>query len=71
MPADWQSVTVEGPHTLVVTTTAPVNPVWFLHDGWSQQVPVPPVWNRYPHMTQELDWIARVSNQPSHPVHGR
>ena len=69
VPADWQSVTVEGPHTLVVTTTAPVNPVWFEHNGLSQLVPVPPVWNRYPNMTQELHWIARVSNQPSNPVY--
>ncbi len=69
VPADWKSVTVQGPHTLVVTTTAPVNPVWFEHNGLSQLVPVPPVWNRYANMTQELHWIARVSNQPSNPVY--
>ena len=69
VPADWKSVVVKGPHTLVVTTTTPVNPVWFEHNGLSQLVPVPPVWKHSRNMRAELQWIARVANQPSNPVY--
>jgi len=69
VPADWKSVTVANAHTLVVTTTAPVNPVWFEHNGLSQLVPVPPVWKHSSNMADELRWIASVSDQPNNPIY--
>ena len=37
----WQSVTASGPDTVVITTTKPVNPVWFEHNALGQLMPFP------------------------------
>lgn len=70
VPTDWSSVTAPNSHTVVVTTTKAVNPVWFEHNGLSQFVPLPKQqWDRYSNMTQELNWIKKVGVTPSNPVY--
>lgn len=70
VPQDFASVTAPNSQTVVVTTTRPVNPVWFEHNGLSQLVPVPKfAWDRYANMTQELTWIKSISNDPSNSVY--
>ncbi len=66
IPAEWQSVTAPNSHTVVITTTQPVNPVWFEINGIAQLAPVPEsVWNQYPtNMTKELTFIKSVANEP-------
>ena len=51
---------------MVITTTQPVNPLWFEINGIAQLSPIPKaVWDRYPNnMTQELKWIQSVANEP-------
>ncbi len=67
MPTDWQSVTAEGSHTVVIQLTHPANPQWFIHNGLTQIFPVSQsVWDRYPNnMTQELKFIQSVGNKPT------
>ena len=67
VPADWKSVTAKGSNKVVVTLNKSVNPQWFIHNGLAQISPVPEsVWNKYPHnMTQELQYIKSVSNNPT------
>lgn len=67
VPKDWKSVTAQGPDTVVITLTKPVNPQWFIHNGLGQLTPVPKsVWDKYPHsMTKELKFIESVSNDPT------
>ncbi|MHB1611867.1 MAG: peptide ABC transporter substrate-binding protein [Sulfobacillus sp.] len=69
VPKDWQSVTAQGTHTVVITLNKEVNPQWFIHNGLGQITPVPEsVWNVYPNnMTKELKFIENVSNQPTNP----
>jgi len=69
MPQGWKSVTAPNPHTLVVTTTTTVNPVWFELNGLAQLVPVPSVWNKYANMTKELNWINSVAANAANPVY--
>ncbi|MGC8487376.1 MAG: peptide ABC transporter substrate-binding protein [Clostridia bacterium] len=66
IPNEWRSVTAPNPHTVVITTTQPVNPLWFEINGIAQLSPIPKaVWDRYPNnMTQELKWIQSVANEP-------
>lgn len=69
--ADWKSVVAKNSRTVVVTTTKPVNPVWFEHNGLAQIMPAPAAaWDRYPHnMLKELRFIEKVSNSPSNPLY--
>ncbi|NMP22754.1 peptide ABC transporter substrate-binding protein [Sulfobacillus harzensis] len=70
VPTDWKSVTAEGAHTVVITTTKSVNPIWFEHNGLSQLVPIPKkTWDRYSNVDQELHWIQSISDSPSNPVY--
>jgi len=71
VPSLWQSVTAEGPHTVVVKLTTPRNPQWFIRNGLGQIFPVPAqVWNKYPHnMTAELQFINSVGNSPNNAVY--
>lgn len=67
IPSDWTSVTATGTHTVKVTLANPANQSWFIHNGLGQLVPVPAAqWNRYPNnMTEELNWIKSIANQPT------
>ena len=80
LPADWKSAVATNRHTLVVTTTKAVNPVWFEMNGLSQIVPVPAsVWAHYPaangqgidraDMTKELKWISSIGNAPTNAAY--
>jgi peptide/nickel transport system substrate-binding protein len=65
VPNDFKSGKVTGTDTFVVTTTTPVNPTWFIHNGLGQLIPIPQVWNKYPNnMTQELKFIQKYGNSP-------
>lgn len=70
VPSKFKSVVMAGPYTVVVTTTAPVNPEWFIGNGLSQLTPVPvTVWDKYPHnMAKELAYIKQVATNPLNPV---
>lgn len=69
MPSLWKSVTTPNAETLVVTTTEPVNPVWFEHNGLAQLIPIPKsVWDHSSTMTGELTYISKVANAPSNSV---
>ncbi len=67
VPADWQSVTADGSHTVIVTLAHPANQTWFIHNGLGQLIPVPvSAWNKYPsNMTEELTYIKSIANVPS------
>jgi peptide/nickel transport system substrate-binding protein len=71
MPTDWKSVTADGPHTVVITTTKPVNQQWFIRNGIGEIIPVPKaVWDRYPtNMKKEMAFINSVANSPNNPVY--
>lgn len=70
VPSGWKSVTADGPYTVVIRTTKPVNPVWFEHNGIAQINPLPKaVWDKYPNLTKELSWIVKVAPTPSNPVY--
>lgn len=71
MPDDWQSVTAQGAHTVVVHLAHPANPVWFIHNGLSQVFPVPQsVWDKYPeNMNKELQMILAAGNTPTNPLY--
>src|SRR5579875_638997 len=70
VPADWKSVAADGAHTVIVTTTHPVNPTWFIYTGLAQLIPIPKqVWDRYSNMTKELAWIKQVGSEPGNPVY--
>lgn len=71
VPGDWKSVVAVSPSTVVITTTKPVNPTWFIYNGIGQLEPVPAsVWDKYPHhMTQEMNFIKSVANSPSNKVY--
>jgi peptide/nickel transport system substrate-binding protein len=71
VPLEWQAVTAPNAHTLVVTTTQPVNPSWFEINGLTQIIPMPEAtWNRYPtNVTKELQWINSIADQPMNPVY--
>ena len=65
IPRDWKSVTTNGAHTVVVTTTKPVSPTWFEINGLDEMVPIPKaVWDHSSNMRQELSWIQAQSNRP-------
>ncbi|MGC8487225.1 MAG: peptide ABC transporter substrate-binding protein [Clostridia bacterium] len=68
VPSQWKSVTVNGPYTLTVSTTSPVNPTWFELNGLAQLVPVPSAWDKYSSMTQELHFIDKLGNEPLNPI---
>jgi peptide/nickel transport system substrate-binding protein len=68
IPADWKSVVATGPHTLVVTTTHPVNPVWFEENGLTKLTPIPvSVWKHSSNLTTELKWLYQVGSRPLSP----
>jgi peptide/nickel transport system substrate-binding protein len=68
LPTDWKSVTAPNPHTLVLTTTKPVNPLWFEENGIAQLYPVPKaVWDHSANWTTELRWIAKVGVNSAAP----
>ena len=70
MPALWKSVTTPNSHTLVVTTTKPVGPRWFEHNGLAQLIPIPKtVWDKSSNMTTELSFILKVGAEPTNPVY--
>lgn len=71
VPKDWQSVTAPNSHTVIITTTKPVNPVWFIHNGIGQLEPVPAsAWDKYPtNINRELRFIQSVANSPNNPVY--
>lgn len=70
VPGDWKSVHVTGLYTFSITTTKPVNPAWFEHNGLGQIVPVPKsTWERYANPLQELNWIKSVSATWSNRVY--
>jgi peptide/nickel transport system substrate-binding protein len=69
-PTLWKSVTAQGAHTVVVTTTTPTNPVWFEHNGLTQLVAMPQsVWGKYASLNRELAWISSIGDNPSNPVY--
>ncbi len=69
IPADWKSVVAHGSKTVVITTTTPVNAVWFIQDGIAEITPVDKaVWDKYPtNKDKELEFINSLSNSPSSP----
>ena len=70
LPALWQSVVAPNAHTVVVTTTKSVNPVWFIHNGLAQFIPIPKsVWAKHHNLTKELSWIKSIANKPMNPVY--
>jgi peptide/nickel transport system substrate-binding protein len=70
MPTLWKSVQATGPYTVQITTAKPVNANWFELNGIAQLVPVPKQqWDRYSNMTQELNWIKSISNEPMNPIY--
>lgn len=70
MPTDWKSVVASGAHSVVITTTKSVNPVWFEHNGISRRVPLPKkTWDRYQNVNQELAWIKSISNAPTNSIY--
>ncbi len=65
LPTRWQSVTSDGPDTVVVTLNKASNPQWFLHNGLAQIVPAPKsVWDIHKNMDNELAFIKSVANDP-------
>lgn len=61
-----KSVTAQGTHTVVVTTTKPVSPTWFEHNGLGQFVAIPKsVWDMSSSPNQELKDIEQLWNQPT------
>jgi peptide/nickel transport system substrate-binding protein len=70
MPTMWKSVQATGPYTVQITTSKPVNANWFELNGIAQLVPVPKQqWDRYSNMTQELNWIKSIANEPTNPIY--
>lgn len=71
IPNIWQSVVASGPDTVVVTTTKPRNPEWFIRNGLDEIIPIPKsVWDKYPNnMSQEMSFINSVANSPLNPVY--
>jgi len=71
IPNDWKSVVADGTHTVVVTTTSPRNPQWFIRNGIDEITPVPEsVWNKYPNnMAEEMSFINSVANSPLNAVY--
>lgn len=71
MPTEWKSVVAANQDTVVITTTEPRSPDWFVRNGIAQIIPVPAsVWNKHPNnMTQELAFINSVANAPTNPVY--
>lgn len=69
-PSLWQSVTADGPDTVVVKITSPRNPAWFVRNGLGQIIPAPAsVWDKYPgNMTEELHYIDSLANSPESSV---
>lgn len=67
VPADFQSVTADGPDKVIVTLVHPENQTWFIHNGLAQIIPVPAsVWDKYPtNMTAELNYIKSIANIPT------
>jgi len=69
VPNDWQSVVAKNPYTVVITTTQPVNPVWFELNGIAQIIPIPKsVWDVHHNMTKELNYINTIGNSPTNPA---
>lgn len=70
VPTLWKSVTPKNAHTVVITTTKPVNPLWFEYNGIGQLFPIPKAtWDKYSNMTQELSFIQSMFNAPKNPVY--
>lgn len=71
MPTIWKSVVAKGTDTVIITTTVPRNPQWFIRNGINQIIPVPKsVWNRYPtNMAREMTWINSIANSPTNPAY--
>jgi peptide/nickel transport system substrate-binding protein len=67
-PSDFKSITTPNSSTVVVETTHPVNPAWFIQNGIGQIYPVPAsVWNKYANWTTEEKWIEKVAVNPASP----
>ncbi|MGC8489548.1 MAG: peptide ABC transporter substrate-binding protein [Clostridia bacterium] len=61
VPSLWKSVVAQGSDKVVITTTQPVNPQWFIYNGLTQLVPIPKAqWDKYSNMNQELKWINSI-----------
>lgn len=69
IPNDVKSITAPTRYTLVVNTTKPVNPTWFITSGLSSFTPVPQVWHKYANMGKELSWIQSIANAPLNPIY--
>jgi len=70
VPSLWKSVAAEGTDKVVVTTTQPVNPQWFIYNGLTQLVPIPKAeWDKYSNMNQELAWINKIAANFKNPVY--
>lgn len=71
IPNDWKSVVATNAHTVVITTTTPRNPEWFVRNGLLEIMPVPQsVWDKYPrNMSKEMSFINSVANSPLNPVY--
>lgn len=70
MPTEWKAVTAVNAHTVQITTTQPVNPLWFELNGVAQLVPLPKAsWDKYANLDQELSWIKSIANKPNNPVY--
>lgn len=71
MPQDWKSVVAKNAHTVVITTTKPVNQQWFIRNGIGQIIPVPSfIWNKYPtNIAKEMKFIQSISNSPGNKAY--
>ncbi|AUW95407.1 ABC transporter substrate-binding protein [Sulfobacillus thermotolerans] len=71
IPATWKSVVAPNSHTVVITTTVPRNPEWFIRNGLMEIIPVPrSIWDRYPkNMAKEMSFINSVANLPTNSVY--
>jgi peptide/nickel transport system substrate-binding protein len=67
-PSDIKSLAAPNARTLVVTTTQPVNPAWFEHNGLAQIYPLPvSVFHHSSNWTAEERWVLQVGRNPAAP----
>ncbi|MGH7911379.1 MAG: ABC transporter substrate-binding protein, partial [Candidatus Dormibacteraceae bacterium] len=67
VPSDIKSVESLGTYKFQVTTTQPMNQIWFEYNGLSQFTPLPKQsWDKYPtDVTQELAYVTSNGANPS------
>lgn len=67
VPTDIKNVESLGTYKFQITTTVPMNQIWFEYNGLSQFTPLPKAsWDKYPtDITQELAYVTAGGTQPS------